>query len=239
MLAFVAGLGVLLARRRGRRGDRGTHDHRRRRSQIAGDITIVNERLAFALAVGSPAPYGVPRGAIIDVAPVTGGRIGQDCVVFADFIPNNWSAWPNTFQRIDILERGPKRAVVRTVRDWGKATVTSVYTLESNSRRGRNKNDPAQRRRYGASRPAVGFDAVAETRVFLRPSGTRRYRAGAERRGGRGSRGCLRRGLLRGPARALCRPYRRRSMDMYRLHSLAPGESREFDAWLQVGRAEI
>ncbi len=34
-----------------------------------GDITVINEKLAFALAVGSPAPYGVPRGAIIDVAP--------------------------------------------------------------------------------------------------------------------------------------------------------------------------
>jgi hypothetical protein len=49
-----------------------------------------------------PVPYGVPRGAIIDVAPVTDGRIGRDCVVFADFIPDNWSAWPNTFQHIDV-----------------------------------------------------------------------------------------------------------------------------------------
>src|ERR1700726_89506 len=102
-------------------------------AKSAGDITIVNERLAFALAVGSPVPYGVPRGAIIDVAPVVNGKIGRDCVVFADFIPNNWSAWPNTVQHIDVLERGPQRAVVRSVRDWGKVTVTTVYKLESNS----------------------------------------------------------------------------------------------------------
>src|SRR5215475_1841412 len=36
----------------------------------AGDITVVNEKLAFALAVESAAPYGVPRGAIVAVAPV-------------------------------------------------------------------------------------------------------------------------------------------------------------------------
>jgi len=92
----------------------------------AGDITVVNEKLAFALAVTSPVPYGVPRGAIIDAAPVTHGKIGRDRVVFADFIPNNWSAWPNTFQHVEILERGPQRAVVRTVRDWGRVTVTTL-----------------------------------------------------------------------------------------------------------------
>jgi len=102
-------------------------------AQSAGDITVVNEKLAFALAVTSPVPYGVPRGAIIDVAPVTLGKIGRDRVVFADFIPNNWSAWPNTFQHVEILERGPDRAVVRVVRDWGQVTVTTVYTLESNA----------------------------------------------------------------------------------------------------------
>ena len=94
-------------------------------ARSSGDITVVNEKLAFALAVSSPVPYGVPRGAIIDVAPVVAGSIGRDCVVFADFIPNDWSAWPNTYQHIQVLERGPRRAVVRTVRDWGKVTVTT------------------------------------------------------------------------------------------------------------------
>jgi hypothetical protein len=89
-------------------------------AKSAGDITVVNEKLAFALAVGSPVPYGVPRGAIIDVAPVVNGKVGRDCVVFADFIPDNWSAWPNTFQHIKILERGPARVIIRTERDWGR-----------------------------------------------------------------------------------------------------------------------
>ena len=102
-------------------------------AKSAGDITVVNEKLAFALAVGSPVPYGVPRGAIVDVAPVVDGKIGRDCVVFADFIPNNWSAWPNTFQHIDILQRGPERVVVRTLRDFGQVQITTEYTLESNA----------------------------------------------------------------------------------------------------------
>lgn len=38
-----------------------------------GDITVQNDRLAFTLAVESQAPWGVPRGAIVDLAPVTDG----------------------------------------------------------------------------------------------------------------------------------------------------------------------
>ena len=71
----------------------------------------MNEKLAFGIAVESPVPYGVPRGAIIDVAPVVDGKPGRDRVVFADFIPNNWSAWPNTYQKIDMLDRGPDQVV--------------------------------------------------------------------------------------------------------------------------------
>ncbi len=102
-------------------------------AKAAGDITVVNEKLAFSLAVESAVPYGVPRGALVDLAPVTDGKIGRDRVVFADFIPNNWSAWPNTYQRVEIVERGPARVVVRTARDWGAVTLVTTYTLESNS----------------------------------------------------------------------------------------------------------
>src|SRR5580658_913556 len=102
-------------------------------ARAAGDLTVVNEHLAFALAVQSPAPYGVPRGALVDIAPVTGGTIGRDRAVFADFIPNNWSAWPNSYQHLDVIERGPRRVVIRTVRDWGQVTLTTTYALESGS----------------------------------------------------------------------------------------------------------
>jgi hypothetical protein len=97
----------------------------------ARDITVVNEHLAFAIAVDSPMPYGVPRGAIIDAAPVTAGQIGRDRVVFADFIPNNWSAWPNTYQRVTVLEQTPQRVRIRAERDWGKVRIATEYTLAS------------------------------------------------------------------------------------------------------------
>src|SRR5512145_173414 len=104
-------------------------------SAAAHDITVWNEHLAFGLAVESSVPYGVPRGAIIDLAPVVDGRPGHDRVVFADFIPNNWSAWPNTYQKVEIVDRGPGQVVVKASRDWGKATITTTYRLEANADR--------------------------------------------------------------------------------------------------------
>jgi hypothetical protein len=102
-------------------------------ARAAGDITVINEKLAFALAVESAVPYGVPRGAIVAVAPVRHGHIDRNRVVFADFIPNNWSAWPNTYHHVDVLERGPRQVRIRAVRDWGEATITTLYTLVTGS----------------------------------------------------------------------------------------------------------
>ncbi len=198
------------------------------------DITIVNEKLAFALAVGSPVPYGVPRGAIIDVAPVVNGEIGRDCVVFADFIPNNWSAWPNTFQHIEILERGPARAVVQTIRDWGKVTVTTVYTLDSSS-------DSIAIRVVMSNNGSALSDLLSG--MTLWPKGG--YLFGVPGLAGivRGTTdGALGDRVVAYDEKwsvALHAPYADRiadgSMDMYQAHSLAAGESRAFDAWLQVG----
>ena len=203
-------------------------------AKSAGDITVVNERMAFALAVGSPVPYGVPRGAIVDVAPVVNGAIGGDCVVFADFIPNDWSAWPNTFQRVEILERGPKRAVVRTVRDWGKVTITTVYTLEAQA-------DSI------AIRTTMSNGGAALSGLL---SGLTLWPKGGYFFGVPGLAGMVR-GKTDGALAdrviaydehwsvALHAPYADHidhgSLDMYQSHALAAGESRVFDAWLQVG----
>jgi hypothetical protein len=102
-------------------------------ARAAHDLTVINEKLAFAFAVDTPPPYGIPRGAVIDVAPVRDGKVGRDRAVFADFIPNNWSGWPNSYQHLEVIEHGPRRVVIRTVRDWGQVTLTTLYTLEAGS----------------------------------------------------------------------------------------------------------
>jgi hypothetical protein len=203
-------------------------------AKSAGDITVVNEKLAFALAVGSPVPYGVPRGAIVDVAPVVNGRIGRDCVVFADFIPNNWSAWPNTFQHIEILERGPQRAVIRAVRDWGRVTVTTVYTLESNADSVGIRTTMSN---GGAALSGLlsGLTLWPKGGFFFPVPGMAGVVQGK-------TDGALADRVVAYDENwtvALHAPYADHiadgAMDMYQLHTLAAGGNRVFDAWLQVG----
>jgi hypothetical protein len=176
----------------------------------------------------------VPRGAIIDVAPVVNGTIGRDRVVFADFIPNNWSAWPNTYQHVEILERGPQRVVVQSVRDWGKVTVTTIYTLESNA--------DAVEIRATMSNEGADLSGLLSG-VTLWPKGG--YLFGVPGLAGV-SQGTMDGALAERVVAydetwtvALHAPYADHvadgSMDMYQLHALAAGERRVFDAWLQVG----
>src|SRR5277367_5328547 len=204
-------------------------------AKSSGDITVVNEKLAFALAVSSPVPYGVPRGAIIDVAPVVDGSIGRDCVVFADFIPNDWSAWPNTYQHIRVLERGPRRAVVRTERDWGKVTITTVYTLESNADSVRIQATMHNGGGTALSNLLSGLTLWPKGGYFFGLPGIPKVAEGAID-------GALADRVVAYDEHwtvALHAPYADHfshgSLDMYAQHSLAPGESRTFTGWLQVG----
>ena len=203
-------------------------------AKSAGDITVINEKLAFALAVTSPVPYGVPRGAIVDVAPVVNGGAGRDCVEFADFIPNAWSAWPNTYQHIDILERGPLRAVVRTVRDWGRVTITTLYTLDSNSD---SVDIRATMKNTGPALPDLlsGLTLWPNGGYLFAVAGM----AGIER--GRTDLAIAKRVVAYDEnwSVALHAPYLDHidngGKDMFQQHSLGAGDSREFQAWLQVG----
>lgn len=204
-------------------------------ARARGDITVSNEKLAFALAVESPVPYGVPRGAIVDVAPVRDGKIGEDHVVFADFIPNNWSAWPNTYHRVTVLERGPDRAVIEAVRDWGKVTIATTYTLASGSDHieiqtlMHNGGDAALPDllsgltlwpQGGFVFAVPGLDGVTESAANA---------ALSDRVSAYDADWTI----------TLHAPYFDHvgdgSRDLYVLHTLAPGASRTFDGWLQVG----
>ena len=204
-------------------------------ARSAGDITVVNEKLAFGLAVESPAPYGVPRGALVDLAPVADGHIGRDRVVFADFIPNNWSAWPNTYQHVTVIKDTPDEAVIEADRDWGAAKIVTRYSLKAGSDEihlvvtmTNGGATPLTNLRSGVTLwPNSGF-------LFAVP-GLAAVEDGP-------ATGALSDWVVAYDADwtvALHAPYLDHvgygSKDMYQTHSLAPGESRTFEAWLQVG----
>src|SRR5215472_4598200 len=204
-------------------------------ARAAGDITVVNDKLAFALAVESAAPYGVPRGAIVAVAPVRDGTIARNRVVFADFIPNNWSAWPNTYQRVEILERGPRQARIRAVRDWGEVTITTLYTLSAGS----DQIAISTTMYNGGSRTLAdllsGLTLWPNSGFLFAVPGL----AGVTEGSAAGALSNRVTAYDADWALTLHAPYLDRigssSRDLFRLHTLAPGESRTFEGWLQVG----
>jgi Carboxypeptidase regulatory-like domain len=204
-------------------------------ARSAGDLTVINEKLAFGLAVESPAPYGVPRGALVDLAPVAGGHVGRNRVVFADFIPNNWSAWPNTYQHVTVIEETPDEVVIEADRDWGGVKLVTVYSLKSGS----DQIHVVVTMTNGGAAPLTnlrsGVTLWPNSGFLFAVPGLAGVEDGA-------ATGALADRVVAYDADwtvALHAPYLDHvgygSKDMYQTHSLAPGESRTFEAWLQVG----
>ena len=204
-------------------------------ARAAGDMTIVNEKLAFALAVESAVPYGVPRGALVAVAPVRHGQIQRNRVVFADFIPNNWSAWPNTYHHVEILEHGPRQARIRVVRDWGEVIISTVYTLASGS----DEIAISSTMTNGGAQPLPdllsGLTLWPNSGFLFAVPGLAGVTEGS-------AAGALSRRVVAYDsdwALTLHAPYLDHigssSRDLFRRHTHAPGASRTFEGWLQVG----
>ncbi|MBV9344959.1 MAG: CehA/McbA family metallohydrolase [Gammaproteobacteria bacterium] len=203
-------------------------------ARAPGDLTVRNEHLAFALSVESPVPYGVPRGALVDLAPVSGGTIGHDRVVFADFIPNNWSAWPNTYQRVEILERDPERARIRAVRDFGSVRLETTYTLRAGSDRIELSARMSNEGDTPLSHLLSGFTLWPSSGYLFPVPGLAQLNEGA-------ATGALAPRVSAydaGWSITLHAPYLdhvgSHSRDLFLTHDLAPGQSRSFEAWLQV-----
>ena len=80
-------------------------------------------------------PWGVARGGILDVGLIEDGVIGQDFFSLADFIPNNWSSWPTTYQRVSVAEQTSDKVIIRTERDWGDVSLETTFTIRANDSR--------------------------------------------------------------------------------------------------------
>ncbi len=204
-------------------------------ARAAGDLTVINERLAFALAVESPAPYGVPRGALVALAPVRHGQIARNRVVFADFIPNNWSAWPNTYHRVEVLARGPRQVRIRTVRDWRDVTITTLYTLDAGSDQVAIRTTMTNGGTRTLADLLSGLTLWPNSGFLFAVPGLAGVKEG-------NAAGALADRVVAYDSDwslALHAPYLDHvgssSRDLFLQHTLAPGASRTFEGWLQVG----
>ncbi|WOI57209.1 CehA/McbA family metallohydrolase [Palleronia sp. LCG004] len=200
-----------------------------------GDITVRNDQLAFTLAVESQAPWGVPRGAIVDLAAVKDSEIDLDRIAFADFIPNNWSAWPNTGREVEIVTDTPEKAVIRITRDFGEADLVTTYTLEDGSDRIHLVTEMVNTGDAPLEGLLSGFTLWPDSGYLFAVPGLQDAEDNS-------ADGALSDRVVAYDADwsiALHAPYFDRvdydTKDLYLEHDLAPGESRSFEGWLQVG----
>ncbi len=198
------------------------------------DLTVANDKLAFALAVESRPPWGVPRGTLVDLAAVKDGEIDLDRVAFADFIPNNWSAWPNDGKEVEVVEKSPERAVIRVSRNFGEAMVTTTYTLDAGSDRVHLETVLDNRGSKPLEAIRSGFTLWPDTGYLFGVPGL------GDAKETEASDALTDRVVAYDQdwAFALHAPYFDRinyqGKDMYLEHSLKAGESRRFEGWLQV-----
>ncbi|MCX4026407.1 CehA/McbA family metallohydrolase [Endozoicomonas sp. SM1973] len=199
------------------------------------DITIQNNKLAIAIAVETAPPWGVARGGIIDIATVKDGVIGSDKASLMDFIPNNWSSWPTTYQKVNVVKNTPKEAIITTDRDWEGVTLHTRYRLKAND----NKVHVVTKMKNTTKK---AYDKLLSGYVLWPDGG---YLFGVP--GMKGAKQGKATHALTDWMSAydedwslgLHAPYfnfiNYGSRDMYLSHQLQPGEERSFEGWLQVG----
>ena len=206
----------------------------------AGDLTLLNEKLAVAIAVNSSPPWAIPKGALIDAAPIVHGSIQHDRVAFADFLPNGWSAWPSARQRVEIVTETPALAVVRATRDWDAVQIVTTYSLGA----GDDAVHILVTMTNGGSMPVTdaqsGLVLWAQGGYFFGVPGLPHRFSGA-------AAGAMADRIVaydKDWVVALHEPVFDRfdfgQKDLLLRHTLAPGQSRTFEGWLQIlGRGDM
>jgi hypothetical protein len=196
----------------------------------ANDITVSNGLFAVAFAVDTPPPWGVARGGIVDIAIMRNGELDYDIASLADFMPNNWSSWPTTYQRVSIEKHDSDEVVIKTERDWGDVELTTQFHIKARDSRIRlvttmtNKGDATLSNLLSGyvvwpdggnliATPVVSGDGKPESNGW-----TAAYDAT----------------WVVGLHAPFSEVVDRRGRDRYTAHELGSGETRTFEAWLQI-----
>jgi hypothetical protein len=203
-------------------------------ASAAGDLTLVNEKLAASIAVNTAPPWAIPKGALIDAAPVVNGSIQRDRVAFADFLPNGWSAWPSAHQRVEILTETPAMAVVRATRDWNAVQIVTTYSLRAGDDFIRIVVTMSNRGTTPVTDALSGLVLWAQGGYFFGVPGLPHQMSGS-------AAGAMADRIVaydKDWLIALHEPvfdgFSYAQKDLYLRHTLAPGEDRTFEGWLQI-----
>jgi hypothetical protein len=200
----------------------------------AGDITIRNEYFAIAFAVDTAPPWGVARGGILDIAPVKDGKPGYDIASLADFMPNRWSSWPTTYQRVTVEEASTEKVVIKTLRDWGEVELETFFTISDGDSkihivtRMSNKGEAILEGLFSGYIVWPDGGSLFGVPGLLGVNASAEDDALADWSASYGEHWAL---GLHAPFADYVAYWGR---DRYLLHDLKPGETKSFEAWLQI-----
>lgn len=200
----------------------------------AKDITVNNGLFALAFAVDSAPPWGVARGGIVDVAVVRNGVVGYDIASLADFMPNNWSAWPTTYQYVELVKHTATDVVIRTCRDWGEVELETRFHIRSGDRRVHIKTVMFNKGRTDLTGLLSGYVVWPDGGFLFGVPGLHGKNASSEATATADWSAAYDKEWVLG----LHAPFADRLLysgrDRYQQHDLPAGQSQEFEAWLQV-----
>jgi hypothetical protein len=201
----------------------------------ATDLTVRNDKLAFAIAVETSPPWGVARGGIIDIAEVRGGQVGPDRASLADFIPNNWSSWPTTYQKVSIEKNTSQEVVIKTLRDWEEVQLETLFSLKAGEDKVHILTKMTNKGSKDYKEILSGYVLWPDGGYLFSVPGLKGQKSGAADKALTDWFAAYDEDWSLGLHAPYFNHVNYDSRDMYRQHDLKPGESRTFEGWLQVG----
>lgn len=205
----------------------------------ADDLTLMNDKGAVSIAVGSVPPWGVAKGGILDAAAKKDGQLDMDRLTLADFLTDKWAEWASTDAKVDIVKHDDQEAVIQAERNWRDASIVTTYTMKDGDDKVYLKAVMTNNGQEDMTDLMSGFALWAKAGALKEPVGAEGVRAGRKvvaeiKKPGTSHTVAYDEDW----ALALYAPYATHAnyegKDMYGKHTLKPGESRTFEGWLQL-----
>ncbi len=200
----------------------------------ANDITVSNEWFAISIAVDTAPPWGVARGGILDIALIRDGKIGYDIASLVDFMPNQWSSWPTSYQRVSVEMPEPGHAVVRTERDWGEVELVTTLGIRDDDRQIHIVTNMTNRGESPLNDLISGYIVWPDGGSLFGVPGLAGEYAGYETAAMARWSAAYGKDWTLGLHAPFSQYVDYGGRDRYQSHTLQPGESRQFEAWLQI-----
>lgn len=203
------------------------------------DITLMNDKCAVSIAVGSIPPWGVAKGGFLDAAARVDGKLAMDRLTLVDFLTDKWAEWASTDAKVTVLENTEQQAVVQAERVWRDASIVTTYTMKDGDDKIYLKAVMTNNGQEEMKDLMSGFALWAKAGALKEPVGAEGVKAGrkvvAEIKEPRTGTTLA---YEKDWALGLYAPYATHAnyegKDMYGQHTLKPGESWTIESWLII-----